>query len=39
MNRIMLFSILFRYFGRRYLIWFGISLAVLMMVISLELAI
>ena len=35
MNRIMLFSILFRYFGRRYLIWFGISLAVLMTVISL----
>ena len=35
MNRIMLFSILFRYFGRRYLIWFGISLAVLITVISL----
>lgn len=35
MTRIMLFSILFRYFGRRYLIWFGISLAVLMTVISL----
>ena len=35
MNRFLLFSILFRYFGARYITWFTISLSVLIAVISL----
>ena len=35
MNRFLLFPILFRYFGARYMMWFTISLSVLIAVISL----
>ena len=35
MNRFLLFPILFRYFGARYMVWFTISLSVLIAVISL----
>ena len=35
MTRIVLFSILFRYFGKRYIAWFAISVFVLIAVISL----